>query len=100
MKKVVLLVEIAELFKAMQEGFTKLENGQLDIKTELEEVKQRLGNVEIKLEVVENKIDVISEVQTSHKQQGGRELEVMIEEQRSSSTLLGDSLKNVSADVK
>ena len=56
--------------------------------------------MEIKLEVVENKIDVIAEVQTSHKQQGGRELEVMIEEQRSSSTLLGDSLKNVSADVK
>ena len=49
-------MEIAELFKAMQEGFTKLENGQLDINTELKEVKQRLGSVEIKLEVVENKI--------------------------------------------
>ena len=100
-------MEIAELFKAMQEGFTKLENGQTDmkiqlkeVKEELKEVKQRLGKVEIIQETMQKDIKILLEGQESHNEQNNRSFKNIDTLAAENIELVHGALKNISKDTK
>jgi len=77
------------------------------LEEEMEPMKQGINQIErkvdkntIMLEDLNKKVEIISEVQTAHKEQAERDSKIILEEQINNGTLIGDSLKNVSADVK
>jgi len=77
------------------------------VKQDINQIKQSINKIETKvdkntilLENLNEKVKIIAEVQTAHKEQSERNSKIMLEEQINNGTLLGGSLKNVSADVK
>ncbi|MGH4049785.1 MAG: hypothetical protein ACREVX_00265 [Clostridium sp.] len=77
------------------------------LKEEMEPMKQGINQIETKvdkntimLEDLNKKVQIIAEVQSAHKEQGDQNYKIILKEQINNGTLLGNSLKNVSADVK